>query len=110
MAMRDVTVPRTRGWWYDVEWVRCPRCRGSGERVECMDDLCHAQGECMHEPANNVCNLCEGYGEISDELDERWHQRDTFESVTKPDADLRARGQLHAVARERHDREVTAGG
>lgn len=38
-----------RGSWYDLEWVRCIRCRGSGERVECYDDLCHAQGREMRD-------------------------------------------------------------
>jgi len=100
-------VPPARGWWYDVEWVRCDRCRGTGERVECIDDLCHAQGRCMHDPANNVCNLCGGIGEISAELDERWFLRDSFGAVATPDPDLRRQGKLHAAARESHDREVS---
>lgn len=93
-----------RGSYYDVEWVRCDRCRGTGERVECYDDLCHAQGRCMH--GHNTCVLCSGIGRITRELEECWYQRDSFEGVTAPDPDLRARGLLHAVARERHDREV----
>jgi len=85
--------------YYDVEWLDCIRCGGNGEHVECIDDLCHAQGHCMH--GDNLCALCEGIGVISEELADRWRQRDAFEAVTAPDADLRARGTLHAVARER---------
>jgi len=97
-----VSALRERGWWYDAEFVSCDRCRGSGERVECMDDLCHAQGRCFHDPANNVCNLCGGTGRVTEELDERWYSRGTFESVTAPDADLWNQGKLHAVVRERY--------
>jgi len=88
---------------YDVEWTDCVRCRGSGERVECMDDLCHAQGECMHDPANNVCNLCGGTRCITSELADRWSHRDAFEAVVAPDADLWTQGKLHAVAREHRE-------
>lgn len=95
-----------RGYWYDAIWVTCIRCGGSGEHVECFDDLCHAQGRCMHDPGNNVCNLCVGTGRTTTELDKRWSSRDSFEAVTAPDADLRNQGKLHAAARERHDREV----
>ncbi|WP_459191789.1 hypothetical protein [Halosimplex sp. J119] len=85
--------------YYDVEWLDCIRCGGNGEHVECYDDLCHAAGHCMH--GDNLCNLCEGIGLITEELAERWRRRDAFESVTAPDADLRARGKLHAAARDR---------
>jgi len=90
-----------------TEWNDCIRCGGSGEYVECYDDLCHARGRCMH--GENTCTLCEGLGRITSELADRWRQRDTFESVTLPDADLRARGDLHAIVRERHDRVVEGG-
>ena len=99
-------LPPARGRWYDVEWVRCDRCRGTGEHVECYDDICHAQGRCMHDPGNNVCNLCDGLGRITRELDKRWYSREEFGTVEIPDADLRARGKLHAAVRERHDKEV----
>lgn len=92
---------RERGWWCDIEWVRCDRCRGTGERVECIDDLCHAQGECFHDPRHNVCNLCAGTGRITKELEERWYSRGVGESVTAPDADLWNQGELHAAARDR---------
>jgi hypothetical protein len=89
--------------WYDADWIHCRECRGSGERVECMDDLCHAQGRCMHDPVNNVCSLCGGTGWITKELDRRWHNREPFEAVTAPDPDLYVRGKLHAAARERRE-------
>ena len=68
-----------------------------------MDDLCHAQGRCMHDPANNVCSLCAGTGVITSELEDRWRARDTFEAVTAPDADLWNQGKIHTVARERRE-------
>ena len=93
------------GSYYDVEWIDCIRCRGTGEYVECYDDLCHAQDRCMH--GNNTCNLCEGIGRITKELADRWSRREPFEAVTAPDADLWARGTLHAVARERREEGET---
>ncbi|MFC6973680.1 hypothetical protein ACFQL1_01710 [Halomicroarcula sp. GCM10025709] len=80
------------------EWMDCIRCRGTGEYVECYDDLCHAQDRCMH--GNNTCKLCGGLGRITRELAERWRSRDAFEAVTAPAPDLRARGKLHQAARE----------
>lgn len=87
--------------WYGAEWIACPRCHGTGEHVECYDDLCHAKGRCMH--GNNLCALCEGVGEITKELEERWFSRESFEGVLCPDPDLYVRGKLHAVARERYN-------
>ncbi len=84
--------------WYDADWRSCPRCGGDGRYVECYDDICHARDQCMH--GNNQCNLCEGVGQITKSLEERWHSRDSFEAVTAPAPDLRARGKLHAAARE----------
>lgn len=55
----------------------------------------------MH--GDTLCVLCEGVGEITREFDRRFYSRDTFASVTIPDADLRRRGTLHAVARERRE-------
>lgn len=94
-----------RGRWYDVEWVTCPRCRGTGENVECWDDLCHAQGRCMH--GDNLCVLCEGVRKITRELERRFYTRESFEAVPIPDADLHLRGKLHAVARERYEEAET---
>lgn len=85
----------TRG---DADWNDCIRCGGTGEHIECIDDLCHAQGRCMH--GDNTCALCEGLGRITAELAQRWRQRDSFEGVTAPAPDLRARGKLHAAARD----------
>lgn len=99
--MRQTGIPHCS--WYDVEWVRCVRCGGDGEYVECYDDLCQAKGRCIHEAANNVCNLCGGTGVITAELEERWLDRDTFEAVTAPDPDLWNQGTLHAVACDRRD-------
>jgi hypothetical protein len=92
--------------YYDVEWLDCIRCGGTGESVECYDDLCHAQGSCMH--GDNMCALCGGIGLITAELAGRWRGRDAFEGVTAPDADLRARGTLHAVVRERRQEADSA--
>ena len=85
------------------EFIDCIRCGGVGRYVECYDDLCIAHQRCIHAPTNNVCTLCEGIGSITQELAKRWRQRESFESVTIPDRDLRARGKLHAVARERRE-------
>lgn len=96
---------RERGWWYGDIWQPCIRCGGDGQRIECYDDLCHAQGRCMH--GNNSCNLCAGVGRISHELADRWRNRDSFEAVTAPDADLHLQGKLHAVARDRRGGEAS---
>lgn len=37
----------------------CPVCRGRG--FNCIDDLCHAQGHCMHD---GWCARCEGTGAV----------------------------------------------
>lgn len=70
-----------------------------------MDDLCHAQGRCMH--GDNLCALCEGAREITRELERRFYTREAFEAATIPDPDLKRRGKLHAVARDRYE-ETTA--
>lgn len=72
------------------QFVPCVRCDGTGERVECIDDLCHAEGHCMH--GNNTCELCDGWRRISRELRDRWTSRESFEAVGLPPADLRFRG------------------
>ncbi|KZX49326.1 hypothetical protein [Haloarcula sp. K1] len=91
----------TRG---NADWIDCIRCGGTGEHVECIDDICHAKCHCMH--GDNRCALCEGLGRITTELATRWRQRDSFEGVTAPAPDLRARGKLHAAARDvREDHE-----
>ncbi|WP_238709279.1 hypothetical protein [Natronorubrum halophilum] len=47
-----------------VEGVHCPKCDGWGESIDCFDDLCHANGECLHS-GNTVCSLCGGGGRVS---------------------------------------------
>ncbi|WP_435551936.1 hypothetical protein [Natrinema sp. CGMCC1.2065] len=71
-------------------FVRCIRCDGSGEYIECYDDLCHANGRCTH--GNNTCALCRGYRFISRELRNKWESRDAFAAVDLPEADMRFRG------------------
>lgn len=46
-----------------VSWVRCIRCGGDGEILGCIDDLCHADGRCMHE-GNDRCPECHGTGKV----------------------------------------------
>jgi hypothetical protein len=71
------------------QFVICIRCGGTGERVECYDDLCHAKGRCIH--GNNTCELCRGHRRISGELRELWLSRSAFGAVELPDADKRFR-------------------
>lgn len=71
-------------------FVTCPRCDGAEERVECLDDLCHATGECIH--GDNTCALCAGHGVVSEELRDRWLDRKSFASVELPAADRQLRG------------------
>ena len=73
----------------EEEFIECYRCRGTGEYVECIDDLCHARGECMH--GDNTCTLCDGHGRISRTLADRWARREPFEAVGLPEADRRFR-------------------
>ncbi len=41
----------------------CPRCDGAGTVLVCIDDLCNAQGTCMHGDGEAPCPECEGTGE-----------------------------------------------
>jgi len=43
------------------DWYECLNCRGRGEVVACYDDVCHAQGLCMH-GGNAACPDCDGTG------------------------------------------------
>ena len=45
------------------KWIDCPNCRGDGEIINCYDDLCHAQGRCMHD-GNDLCYECDGDGRV----------------------------------------------
>lgn len=44
-----------------VRWIDCPNCRGSGEVVGCIDDICHGKGRCIHN-GNDACPDCDGTG------------------------------------------------
>jgi len=44
-----------------VRWIDCPNCRGSGEIVGCIDDICHGKGRCIHD-GNDACPGCFGSG------------------------------------------------
>lgn len=74
----------------EADFIDCIRCGGTGEYVECYDDLCHAQGRCMH--GDNLCALCRGNQVISRALADRWRNRDTFEAVELPGQDKQFRG------------------
>ena len=57
-----------------IEGVVCPGCDGRDPYVNCIDDLCHAQGRCMH--GNNTCPTCEGQGIVTEQFrEEYWNQR-----------------------------------
>jgi len=43
--------------------VTCPECGGNGRIIGCYDDLCHAQGECMHGDSR-PCRECRGTGVV----------------------------------------------
>ena len=51
------------------EWYECLNCRGRWEVVGCYDDICHAQGRCMHD-GNDPCFECEGTGRVWSWYDE----------------------------------------
>lgn len=41
----------------------CNYCHGTGLIVECFDDICVAQGWCMHGDGEEICPECHGvYG------------------------------------------------
>jgi hypothetical protein len=42
--------------------ISCPHCDG-GTVMNCIDDLCHGQGWCMHGD-EDVCRHCHGEGVI----------------------------------------------
>ena len=45
----------------EVSWIDCQNCRGSGEVVGCIDDICHGKGRCIHN-GNDACPACGGSG------------------------------------------------
>jgi hypothetical protein len=44
----------------------CFDCNGSGVRIVCIDDMCHAADECLHGDGMAICRFCEGDGFIPD--------------------------------------------
>jgi len=36
----------------------CCNCGGRGWFVDCIDDLCHGQGECIHGDPPTPCRVC----------------------------------------------------
>ena len=48
----------------DDEYTQeCIECHGEGELLVCWDDICQAQGECMHgEDGWATCHVCDGTG------------------------------------------------
>ena len=36
----------------------CYACGGSGWFVDCIDDMCHGQGECIHGDPPRACPNC----------------------------------------------------
>lgn len=42
----------------------CYECDGKGYFVDCPDDLCHGQDECIHGDAPRICRACNGRNAI----------------------------------------------
>lgn len=51
--------------------MECPDCGGTGVIITCCDDICNARGECIHGDGEEVCETCNGRGEIAD-FDDDW--------------------------------------
>lgn len=47
----------------DDEPQYCGHCNEFGEVVNCVDDLCHGAGECMH-GSMIICPECNGTGKL----------------------------------------------
>ena len=47
--------------WHEPEV--CDECGGSGQIIECCDDMCHGQGDCIHGDVR-MCPVCHGTGEV----------------------------------------------
>lgn len=45
------------------EGAECPNCHGRGYIINCVDDLCHARGSCMHGDDKD-CARCRGRGVV----------------------------------------------
>lgn len=46
----------------DYEDAWCRYCWAEGWIVDCIDDMCHGSGECIHGDGNAVCPCCGGDG------------------------------------------------
>lgn len=44
----------------------CYACGGRGYFVDCIDDLCHGQDECIHGNPPSPCRVCNPKGERED--------------------------------------------
>jgi hypothetical protein len=51
----------------DDEYIMCDRCQGHGVELFCIDDLCHALGECIHGDGERLCPDCDGDGELDND-------------------------------------------
>jgi hypothetical protein len=48
---------------WDDDWDdSCESCDGTGERLICVDDICHGIGECIHGDGMITCPACKGTG------------------------------------------------
>ena len=54
----DPSIGELRGW----DFRECQQCGGAGALLVCVDDLCHAQGWCMHGDGMETCPECRGTG------------------------------------------------
>lgn len=45
------------------ELETCLVCDGSGTIVDCVDDMCHGLGDCIHGDGMVMCYQCNGEGE-----------------------------------------------
>lgn len=50
--------------WCHCRGEPCWDCGGDGDKLICVDDICHAQGYCMHGNAEAPFDTCEGHGVI----------------------------------------------
>lgn len=46
------------------EGTMCSECSGKGDFVNCIDDMCYGQDECIHGDEPIMCRECAGEGVI----------------------------------------------